>query len=163
MITNKKAQDWGTPVPLFCGLHAEYRFTVDAAASIANHKLPRYWTEAHDGLARSWRGERVFYNPPFGDVRSWLEKALYERDHNGVFSVGLALCSLETDWYLDLASKVEKHTFRRRVAYSPPRGVDASSPSFPSVLLICNPEDPTRGNGDVFTRRRHAVTGEYEV
>lgn len=161
MITNKKAQDWCTPALPFQTFHREYRFTCDGAASLLNHKLPYYWTEAHDALSRSWAGHRVFWNPPFSDVGAWLAHAIEQRDRYGVFSVGLALCSLETDWYLDLASKVEKHTFRRRVAYEPPRGVEKSSPSFPSVLLICNPDRPTYGNGDLFTRRRSAVTGEY--
>lgn len=80
-----------TPADLFHALHGEFRFTLDAAASHVNHKLPRYCTlEGHfsgmedgrpwqdsgdDGLHTSWRDERVWCNPPFSHLDPWLEKA----------------------------------------------------------------------------------------
>lgn len=66
--------DRSTPASLFDPLHAEHRFTVDAAASPANAKLPRFWTLEDDALSRSWAGERVFCNPPYSDIRAWVEK-----------------------------------------------------------------------------------------
>lgn len=68
-----------TPDDLFAELHAEFSFTLDAAASHVNHKLPRYCTKAGgqigNGLTVSWSHERVFCNPPFSDLDPWLEKA----------------------------------------------------------------------------------------
>jgi phage N-6-adenine-methyltransferase len=161
MITNKRAQSWRTPSVPFACLMREYKFTIDLAASLSNHLLPRYYTAAHDSLSRSWRGERGYWNPPFSSVAQWLAYAIKQRDENGVFSVGLVLGSIETAWFHDLAVNVEKHIFRRRVAYEPPRGVVKSTPSFPSILLIMNPDRPTYGNGLRFTRVRDGVSGEY--
>lgn len=79
-----------TPADLFAELRAEFDFTLDAAASHVNHKLPRYCTKdgyyldtsgtpamvmPDDGLALSWAGERVFCNPPFSILAPWLRKA----------------------------------------------------------------------------------------
>lgn len=68
--------DWETPQDLFDRLNDEFHFTLDAAASDHNHKLPRYYTEKEDGLAQDWKGERVFCNPPYGNKETglWSEK-----------------------------------------------------------------------------------------
>jgi phage N-6-adenine-methyltransferase len=64
----------------FAPLHARFRFTVDAAASDENARLPRYWTTADDGLARSWAGERAWVNPPYShpQLGRWVSKAWQE-------------------------------------------------------------------------------------
>lgn len=64
-----------TPPALFDVLHARFSFTVDVAALPVNAKLPHFYTPDDDGLAQDWGGERVWCNPPFSDVRPWVEKA----------------------------------------------------------------------------------------
>jgi phage N-6-adenine-methyltransferase len=59
----------------FAPLHERFGFTVDAAASPANAKLPRFWTRDDDALTRSWSGDRVWCNPPYSDIRPWVLKA----------------------------------------------------------------------------------------
>jgi phage N-6-adenine-methyltransferase len=73
-----EADDRALPKAVFAELHARFRFTVDAAASIANAKLPRFWTEHENGLLKSWARERIYCNPPFSDIRPWIEKAWHE-------------------------------------------------------------------------------------
>ena len=82
--------DRETPPCVWVPLHAEFDFTLDAAASHENAKLHRYCTlegsfhrlgtvcgqlSAETGLALSWEGERVWCNPPFSRLRPWVEKA----------------------------------------------------------------------------------------
>lgn len=55
-----KKSDWETPQDLFNKLHDEFHFTLDAAASEHNHKLPRYYTESENGLAQDWGGNGSF-------------------------------------------------------------------------------------------------------
>jgi phage N-6-adenine-methyltransferase len=43
-----------------------------AAQSNATWAAPRYFTRADDGLSQEWSG-RVWCNPPFSDVRPWIE------------------------------------------------------------------------------------------
>lgn len=59
----------------FARWHARFRFTVDAAASEANARLPRFWTAENDALQQNWRGERVWCNPPYSNLEPWVWKA----------------------------------------------------------------------------------------
>ena len=66
----------------FRPLHARFQFTVDAAASPRNAKLPRYWTAEDDGLAQPWARERVYCNPPYSypNLHFWVAKAWAEHE-----------------------------------------------------------------------------------
>jgi phage N-6-adenine-methyltransferase len=70
--------DRRTPDNVWLPLHREYDFTLDVAASKVNAKLPRFLTRDDDGLLRSWRGERVWCNPPFSRLEPWVAKAWFE-------------------------------------------------------------------------------------
>lgn len=54
-------------------LDNEFDFTVDAAADADNAVCDRYWDD--DALKQSWKGERVFWNPPFSMTADFLTKA----------------------------------------------------------------------------------------
>lgn len=75
-----------TPPKLYAAQNARFRFTLDACATHANAKCGLYFTEEGkffhgqlrdtlDGLRGSWRGERVWCNPPFSDIGAWVLKA----------------------------------------------------------------------------------------
>lgn len=72
---NTKVDDRATRWEDFNPLHERFGFTIDVAASKENAKLPRYYTLEDDGLSQSWRGERVWCNPPYSDLGSWVRKA----------------------------------------------------------------------------------------
>ena len=59
----------------FAPLHARFGFTVDAAASEENARLPRFWTLRDDALELDWSGERVWCNPPYSAIEPWPEYA----------------------------------------------------------------------------------------
>jgi phage N-6-adenine-methyltransferase len=73
--------DRGTTPELFDPLHERFRFTLDVAAAPHNTKCERYFTRDDDGLTQSWAGERVWCNPPYSDIRSWVQKAWDEWSH----------------------------------------------------------------------------------
>lgn len=68
----ERRQNWATPASLFNPLHTEFRFTLDGASEPGNGLLPRAST-AESPL--SWRGERVFCNPPWSNIAPFLEQA----------------------------------------------------------------------------------------
>lgn len=70
-----KVDDRGTLPSLFCPLNDVHHFTLDAAASATNALCAKYFTRETDGLLRSWRGERVWVNPPYSRLEPWLAKA----------------------------------------------------------------------------------------
>lgn len=67
-----------TPQWLFDELNAEHRYTLDAAANANNKKCERFHDLESDGLSQPWAGERVWCNPPYSNIRAWVEKASIE-------------------------------------------------------------------------------------
>lgn len=63
-VAKPHVDDRALPAEDFQLLNAQYRFTIDAAASPHNAKLPRFFSSENCGLAASWAGERVYCNPP---------------------------------------------------------------------------------------------------
>ena len=57
------------------------KFNLDPCATKINHKCKDYFTIDDDGLKQSWKGKKVFMNPPFSDTAGWLEKAYQESRH----------------------------------------------------------------------------------
>lgn len=72
--------DRRTPESLFVPLHEKHRFTVDAAASPENALLPQFWTLQDNALTRAWRWHRVWCNPPYSDIKPWVQKAWAEME-----------------------------------------------------------------------------------
>lgn len=101
----------------FAPLHERFRFTIDAAAAPHNARLERYWTIEDDALSQSWAGERVWCNPPYSDIRPWVEKAWREwrgdsPPYTGVELVVMLLPANRTEqgWWQEL---VEPERLRR--------------------------------------------------
>lgn len=64
----------GTDPKLFANLDTRFHFSLDVAASPENAKCPWYYTVEEDGLIAPWLG-RVWCNPPYSQIRLWVEKA----------------------------------------------------------------------------------------
>lgn len=77
-----------------------FRFTIDAAASTENARLPRFWTAEQDALVQSWAGERIWCNPPYSDIRPWVEKAWQERNTELIVML-LPANRTEQGWWQD--------------------------------------------------------------
>lgn len=144
-----------TPRELIVALHREHSFTVDAAShpdSPAAQVIGKHWTKADDGLEERWRGERVFCNPPFDDVPTWVEKAHQEMNEGGCQLVVMLLPATRTEqpwWHLFVepfrdgraAGPVSLTTrfleSRTRFGYpEDPEGEKSGSPPFGCVLLV---------------------------
>jgi hypothetical protein len=53
--STKDGAEWATPREFFDELNAQFKFTLDAAASKKNHKCRHYFTKKQDGLKQDWR------------------------------------------------------------------------------------------------------------
>lgn len=74
-----ESDDWYTPLKVFAPLHAEMKFTVDAAgaADAPVSKLIGRWHDIEeDGLAQEYDGDRVWCNPPYSDIAPWVERGM---------------------------------------------------------------------------------------
>lgn len=109
-------QDWETPLEIFSPLHAEFNFTLDAAASDANKKVDRFFDAATDGLLQDWGTETVWLNPPYGDgaakVSEWARKA-YQASRRGATVVMLIPARTNTTWFQDICLRHAEVRFIR--------------------------------------------------
>jgi len=134
-----KAQrtDYETPQWLFDVLDDVYFFTLDAAADHYNAKCLRYYTEKENGLVQSWKGERVFLNPPYGKaIADWVKKAVKEILFNDC-EVVVALLPARTDvkWFHDYVYRKGYAKFiflKGRLKFS---NWDVGAP-FPSIIVV---------------------------
>lgn len=115
--TRDDVDDRRTPRAFFDPLHAQRRFTIDAAASADNALLPRYWTRDIDALRESWRSERVWCNPPYSRLMPWLVKAWDSMRYNDCEHVTMLVPAnrCEQRWWQDCVEP-----FRDLARYSDP-------------------------------------------
>lgn len=99
--SRRHVDDRALPSGDFAPLQERFKFTLDAAASAHNHKLPHYFSEEDCGLRNSWAHERVYCNPPYSDVRPWLVKAWSERSADLIVML-LPANRTEQGWWHDL-------------------------------------------------------------
>jgi len=136
---NGNGREWETPPEIFGPLHEEFGFTLDPCATESSAKCPRFYTEAQDGLAQNWAGERVFMNPPYGkEIYPWTRKARYEATA-GALVVGLLPASTDLRWWHeDVVGYAEVRYIRGRVRFLT-GGPYRASGFFPSVVVIWRP------------------------
>jgi hypothetical protein len=93
--------DRATPPDLFSPLNDRFAFTIDVAASAANAKCRRFYTEDDNGLAQSWAGERVWCNPPYShpNLERWTRKAWAERDDAELIVMLVPANRTEQGWW----------------------------------------------------------------
>ena len=144
-----KVDDRRTPRSLFDPLNEQFGFTLDAAASHENALCPLYYTIEDDALTKPWLGT-VWCNPPYSDLRPWVEKAWnqWERCISGSVVMLLPANRTEQAWWQDLiepyrrdrGGRIETRFLRGRLrfdvpegTYSDPRG---NRPPFGCVLVI---------------------------
>lgn len=124
-----------TPQDLFDQLNEEFHFNLDPCATAKNAKCKNYYTIKEDGLSRSWHGQTVFVNPPYGKgVVDWIAKAVSEY----ATVVMLLPARTDTKWFhlyiAKYASEVRFIKGRLRFVGT------ASSAPFPSMLVVFRPK-----------------------
>jgi len=121
---------WATPAAVYADLNEEFCFTLDPCPLMSPEMagLPLFGT---DGLYRSWHGERVFCNPPYGrGVGRWLVKAAEAN-----VAVYLLPARTDTRWWHEHAMRATEIRFLRgRLRFG---GAETGAP-FPSVVVIFN-------------------------
>ena len=146
-----------TPAEIFDPLHAAHRFTLDAAASATNARVPRFFDRSTDGLKQPWRCERVWCNPPFSALPAWVAKAWNETNPKGLGRPGADVVVMllpanrtEQPWWQKYVEphrdqpngRVQTHFVRRRRSFASeanPAGKFVGSPPFGLVLVTFRP------------------------
>ena len=134
MFSSKK-EDWETPQDFFDKLSEEFHFTLDAAASLENAKCANYFTKEQDGLAKSWGGQVVWLNPPYGRYTTglWVKKAYEEHQRTGCTVVMLLPARTDTIWFHNyILGKAEIRFVKGRLKF----GGGKDPAPFPSLVAI---------------------------
>lgn len=154
-----KQQDWQTPSELFEWIQEEmgFEFTLDPCAPPENNlDTAKFYTEEDDGLKQSWEGEKAFVNPPYGELKAWVQKCYAEGRQKE--TVVVALLPVRTSprymrafiWvagaqflmYLNDAQDLKDgeigvHFLPKRVRFiDPSTGKKAGSPYFDSMVVV---------------------------
>lgn len=120
-----------TPQEFFDMLHRRFSFSIDAAALPYNCKLERFWSPEDDGLAQDWTGERIWCNPPFSDVRPWVQKA-HESTTADLVVMLLPANRTEQTWWQEFVEPFrDRQLSRLRVEFLPGRlrfGIGRNAP-----------------------------------
>jgi hypothetical protein len=116
-IFSSESVNWRTPQALYSRLNEEFKFTLDPCP-----------IGGAGGLERSWKGERVYCNPPYGaGVLRWLRKSR-EAD----LAVYLLPARTDTVWFHGWGLQAEEVRFlKRRLRF----GGENDAP-FPSLILV---------------------------
>ncbi len=123
--------EWATPQKVFDDLNLEFRFTLDPCSTKENAKCKKHYTELDDGLSKSWNGERVFMNPPYGRViGEWVKKA---SEATGGVVVCLLPARTDTRWFHDyIYGRAEIRFIKGRLKF----GDGKNSAPFPSMIVV---------------------------
>lgn len=148
--TKDSVDDRGTDPAFFAEMEERFGpFTIDVAAAAHNAKTERYYDLETNGLEQSWHDERVWCNPPYSDIRPWVEKAWDEwRSETPPELIVMLLPANRTEqgWWQDLVEPLrdEHPAFRSWFLRGRLRFVRANAteigpnerPPFGSCLLI---------------------------
>jgi site-specific DNA-methyltransferase (adenine-specific) len=77
--TRNTIDEWETPKYFYELLNEKFKFTLDPCTDKDNWLgVKKFFTENQDGLKQNWKGEKVFVNPPFSNINSWVNKCYNE-------------------------------------------------------------------------------------
>jgi phage N-6-adenine-methyltransferase len=129
--------DWETPGDLFGALDREFRFSLDAAASVTNAKVARYYTAEDNGLAQPWLGT-VWCNPPYGRAIGGFVRKGWESAQEGATVVMLVPARTDTAWWHDFVMEADEvRLLRGRLRFV---GAPHCAP-FPSAIVVFRPDE----------------------
>lgn len=132
-MLSSKTPEWATPQGLFDELNAEFHFNLDPCSTHENAKCEKHYTKEDDGFSKSWGGQRVFCNPPYGrELPKWVKKC-YDESKNGALVVMLIPSRTDTTWFHEyIYHKAEIRFIKGRLKF----GNATNSAPFPSMIVI---------------------------
>lgn len=132
-LFSRATDEWGTPLMFFNQLNDEFGFTLDPCATPENRKCEKFFTKEEDGLTKDWAGEKVFVNPPYSDIKRWVEKCYQESDKPNTKVVMLIPSRTDTRWFHDFIYKKSEVRFvKGRLKF----GSAKFNAPFPSMVVV---------------------------
>lgn len=119
---SSKSDEWATPESVYRQLDAEFHFTFDPCPLGGDQ-------DGRAPLFSEWRGQNLFCNPPYSDIRKFLE-----RWHEPELAVFLVPARTDVRWFHDLVLPfaAEIRFIRGRLRF----GNAQNTAPFPSMVVI---------------------------
>ena len=136
---SSNSNEWRTPVEFFQRLDAEFRFTLDAAATAENAQCANFYSCC--ALERPWPGT-VWLNPPYGrGIKDWIAKAYREAQAGATVVVLMPVRSDTPYWhdYVMKAAEVRLVQGRLRFTGGPKENTDSHNAPFPCAVVVFRP------------------------
>lgn len=142
---------WGTDPVIFQAMDKEFKFSLDAACSEENTKVPSlFLTKNDNSLESDWSllfddceisHKCVWINPPYGKgfIKSFMNKCI-EQKEKGVTSVLLVPATLDAQWLpINEISEIRIVTGGRLSFYHPITGKKVNGNTKGSMFVIFRP------------------------
>ena len=132
---SSKTGEWATPQEFFNKLDWRFGpFDLDPCADPVNTKCMNFYTEAEDGLSKSWQGHASFVNPPYGrGIERWIAKAYKESREENTKVVMLIPARTDTKYWHNYVMKADEVYFvKGRLKF----GDSENSAPFPSAVVV---------------------------
>lgn len=129
-LFRQQVVEWRTPGGVYEVLDAEFHFDFDPCPFGGTQ-------DGLSGLFTSWRGKRVYCNPPYGrGVEKWLERGL-----EAAVAVFLLPARTDTKWFHDIVlPKAKEIRFvRGRIKFranDPNWKPGSGTAPFPSIIVV---------------------------
>lgn len=148
LMFSSVSNEWETPQDFYDELNKEFNFTLDPCCQEYNHKCEKYYTSEMDGFNKSWKGEVVFCNPPYGkEIGKWVKKCYEESKQDNTTVVMLIPSRTDTRWFHDYIYKKEsveirfikgrlKFVNRLLPSWNPEGNFKLQSAPFPSMVVV---------------------------
>lgn len=140
VITSSEKDDWATPQFLFDYLNQPNlygKFTLDPASAEWNKKCEHHFTKKQNGLLQSWKGHKVFINPPYTKNQAilWIKKAYEESKQEDTSVTMLLPARTSNNWFHDYCVKARDIIFiKNRIVFEDLNGNKNGAP-FPSMIV----------------------------
>lgn len=132
-LFSSNSDEWKTPQELYRKLNERFKFTLDPCSTEENHLCDKYYTKKENGLCKSWKGETAFVNPPYSEIKQWVEKCYLEHETNGVTAVMLIPSRTDTKYFHEyIYHKAKIEFIKGRLHFSNSK----NSAPFPSMIVI---------------------------
>ncbi len=135
VMFSSKTGEWATPQEFFDKLSWRFGpFDLDPCADPTNTKCANFFTEAEDGLSKSWGGHTLFVNPPYGrGIERWIKKAYDESRKENTRVVMLIPARTDTRYWHDYVMRADEVYFvKGRLKF----GDSQNSAPFPSAVVV---------------------------
>ena len=135
VMFSSKTGEWATPQEFFDKLNWRFGpFDLDPCAGPTNTKCANFFTEAEDGLSKSWIGFTSFINPPYGrGIDKWIKKAYQDSRNEETRIVMLIPARTDTKYWHDYVMKADEVYFvKGRLKF----GDSENAAPFPSAVVV---------------------------